>query len=72
MVCTTFKNNGSFLETMVIIAREELKKLIDTQAKYVLIDVREKEELDYGMIPTAQNLPLHAFEDAFSMTEEDF
>ena len=41
-----------------IISTEELKKLIDEKGDYVLIDVRESEELDNGMIPTAQHIPL--------------
>jgi len=57
---------------MEIISRDELKELIDTKAKYTLIDVREKEELAYGMIPTAQNIPLHELEYAFELVSEDF
>lgn len=57
---------------MEIISREEVKKLIDTKAKYVLIDVRETEELAYGMIPTAHNVPLHELEYALALLPEDF
>ena len=57
---------------MEIISRQELKTLIDTKGKYVLIDVREKEELGYGMIPTAKNIPLHDCEEALSLSQEDF
>ncbi|HIH14974.1 MAG TPA: rhodanese-like domain-containing protein [Nanoarchaeota archaeon] len=57
---------------MQIISREELKRLIDSKAEYVLIDVREKEELSYGMIPTAQNIPLHDLEETFALSEQAF
>ncbi len=57
---------------MQIISREELKALIDNKGKYVLIDVREKEELSYGMIPTAKNIPLHEIEQAFTLSEGNF
>lgn len=57
---------------MQSISREELKKLIDTGRNYVLIDVREKEELNYGMIPTAKNIPLHEIQEAFSLSEQGF
>lgn len=57
---------------MSIILRAELKELIDTKGKYILIDVREKEELVYGMIPTAHHVALHELEKAFSLSEEDF
>ena len=54
------------------ISTEELKKLIDKKGKYVLIDVREKKELVYGMIPTAHNVPLSELEKAWELNEEDF
>ena len=57
---------------MEVISRDEVKKLIDTKGDYVLIDVREKEELEYGMIPTAQNIPLQEIEQAFSLSEQEF
>ena len=57
---------------MEIISRDEVKKLIDTKGNYVLIDVREKEELAYGMIPTAHNVPLHELEYAFELLPGDF
>ena len=57
---------------MEIITRDALKTLIDTKGKYVLIDVREKEELAYGMIPTAHHIPLHEMEFALELVPEDF
>ena len=43
---------------MNLITTKELKKLIDSEEDYVLIDVRESSELGNGMIPTAVNVPL--------------
>ncbi|MSR85881.1 sulfurtransferase [Candidatus Woesearchaeota archaeon] len=57
---------------MEVISRDEVKKLIDTKGSYTLIDVREKEELSYGMIPTAHNVPLHEMELALELVPEDF
>jgi len=57
---------------MQIISRDALKTLIDTKAEYVLIDVREKEELSYGMIPTAHHVPLHDIEEAFTLSQQAF
>jgi thiosulfate:glutathione sulfurtransferase len=56
-----------------IISMGELRKLIDDKGAYVLIDVREKEELDFGIIPTSVNLPLGDVEEALSgMDDETF
>ncbi len=57
---------------MEIITRDALKALIDAKEEYVLIDVREKEELSYGMLPTAHNIPLHELEYALDLVPEDF
>ncbi len=54
------------------ISREEVKNLIENKGKYTLIDVREKEELSYGMIPTAHNVALHEIEFALDLVAEDF
>ena len=55
-----------------IISTEELKKLIDKKDKFILIDVRNKEELHNGIIPTAKNIPLPELEDAFNLNEKEF
>ena len=56
-----------------VISTEDLKKLIDSQSeKYTLIDVREREELEHGMIPTAFNVPLSELHEALNMSPEDF
>ena len=55
-----------------IITRDELKKLIDGQGDYLLIDVREKDELKYGMIPTAKNISMSEIISAFGMEPDEF
>lgn len=57
---------------MQIISREELKKYIDHKEDYVLIDVRQPEEMSYGIIPTAHNVPLPELPAALSMDETSF
>lgn len=54
------------------IARDELKQLIDRNGQYVLIDVREKAELEHGMIPTANHVPLSEFTEALDLSPEEF
>lgn len=56
-----------------VISTDELKNLIDSQSeKYTLIDVRERDELQHGMIPTAGNVPLSELHEALNMSAEDF
>jgi rhodanese-related sulfurtransferase len=50
-----------------IISTDELKSKIDSKSDFTLIDVREKEELEYGMIPTAINIPLDKLESELLM-----
>jgi rhodanese-related sulfurtransferase len=54
------------------ISTKELQKLIQGSEKYTLIDVREKDELIHGMIPTAQNVPFSEFEAAEKMDDKGF
>ena len=54
------------------ISRNELKQLIDSKGSYLLIDVREMNEMVHGKIPTAQNLPLSEFTAALELSEEEF
>lgn len=54
------------------ITTSELKELINNQAEFMLIDVRNKDELGYGMIPTAHNIPLPEFEQALELDEKTF
>jgi len=55
-----------------VVSGEELKKLIDSNGEYVLIDVREPEELEMGKIPTSVNIPLDDLYDALEMSGEEF
>ncbi len=50
----------------------ELKKLIDSESDYMLIDVRERSELKHGLIPTAKNIPLSELQKAFALNKENF
>jgi len=56
----------------MVISTEELKKMIDENSNYILIDIRRDEELKHGMIPTAKHLVLDDFQEAFDLIEEDF
>jgi len=55
-----------------IVNRDELRNLVDKKGNYVLVDVRELEELKHGMIPTAKNLPMSELLEAFDLPEEGF
>jgi len=56
-----------------IISTEELKALIDSKGDYTLVDVRREEELNFGVISTAFNIPLGDVENAFdSMGADEF
>ncbi len=60
------------MDTTDVVTREELRQLIETKGNYVLIDVREKDELAFGMIPTAENIPLDELEEALRMPADEF
>ncbi len=53
------------------ISIEELKQLIDSKGKYVLIDVREPHEVAHGMIPTAINIPMHFIQEKLRTLNKD-
>ena len=55
-----------------IITRDELKKSIDEDKNYVLVDVRNEDELKYGMISTAKNIPTTEIQTAFELDDEEF
>lgn len=57
---------------MKIITTDELRELIDLNNKYLLIDVRERDELKHGVIPTSKNIPLSEFKKALLMSENEF
>ncbi|MFT4343736.1 MAG: rhodanese-like domain-containing protein [Candidatus Woesearchaeota archaeon] len=57
------------------ITTDELKELIysnDNKSQLYLIDVREKDELVYGIIPTAKHIPLAQLDESLHMTEQEF
>lgn len=56
----------------MVITTDELKKLIDSNGDYVLIDVRRDDELENGMIPTAKHLCMDEIEGAFELDENEF
>ena len=56
---------------METISYSDLKKRIDGKS-CLLIDVREKDELEYGMLPTAHHIPLGEIDAAFEMEENEF
>lgn len=54
------------------ISTKELQKMIADKEDYVLLDIREKNELVYGVIPTSKNLSLSEFETALNLSNKDF
>lgn len=50
----------------------ELKELIESKKDYILIDVRNEDELQNGIIPTSKNIPLPEFENALELNGEEF
>ena len=54
------------------ISLEELQRYIEEKKDYVLIDVRNEDELAHGMIPTAKHLPLPELQEAFHLDADDF
>jgi len=55
-----------------IIKLNELKGLIESKKDYILVDVRNKDELQNGMIPTASNVPLPEIEHALDLSRDEF
>ncbi len=56
----------------MVVSTNELKRMIDNNLDYVLIDVRREDELKHGMIPTAKHLPMEEIEEAFDLSEDEF
>lgn len=69
-----FNNFHKIVVSLVskVIIYEELKNLVSGHKDYFLIDVREKEELVYGMIPTAKHVPLTELDEVFEMDDLRF
>eukprot|EP01098_Paradermamoeba_levis_P012173 TRINITY_DN5266_c0_g1_i1.p1 TRINITY_DN5266_c0_g1~~TRINITY_DN5266_c0_g1_i1.p1 ORF type:complete len:133 (+),score=44.43 TRINITY_DN5266_c0_g1_i1:39-401(+) len=57
-----------------LITKQELQGLIQNKDKdpFVLIDVREPKELEYGVIETAKNIPIGDLEPALNTPPEKF
>jgi thiosulfate:glutathione sulfurtransferase len=54
------------------ISTTDLKTLIDSKQKYILLDIREKSELVHGVIPTSVNVPFSELEGAEKMAPTEF
>ena len=55
------------------ITTHELQDIIKNKTKeYALIDIREKEELEHGIIPTSKNIPLGELKKALQLSEQEF
>ena len=50
----------------------ELKVLIESKGDYTLVDVRNEDELQYGVIPTSKNVSLPKFEQALELSQDEF
>ena len=55
-----------------VATRQEVQECIEKGEGYLLIDVREEDELEYGMLPTAKHISLGEVEDALRMTPDRF
>jgi rhodanese-related sulfurtransferase len=55
-----------------MVSTEELRELIEHKKDFLLIDVREEQELKHGMISAAKHLPLSEFKEALDMGKESF
>lgn len=55
-----------------VISQEDLKTYIAAREGYILIDVRNKDELIHGKIPTAIHIPLPEIQEAFQLDSERF
>ncbi len=50
----------------------QLQELFSSQEPYLLLDVREKDELSYGMLPGAKHFPLSSLYLSLAQTDEQF
>eukprot|EP00128_Syssomonas_multiformis_P000094 Colp12_sorted_trinity150504_noHs@6326 len=71
IVPVVFRRLYSSLPEIVTI--DELKKLVTgNNTGYTLVDVRERNEVAQGFIPTAKNVPLSEFETAWQLPADKF
>lgn len=57
---------------MESVSYAELKELIDRKESYILVDVREKDELKHGVIPSSHHVPLQEFLSALKLSPDEF
>ena len=57
---------------ILTISREDLLRFITLKSNYCLIDVRGKDELVHGMIPTAKHVPVTDLDNAFDLAPAAF
>ncbi|MDO8624995.1 MAG: rhodanese-like domain-containing protein [Candidatus Diapherotrites archaeon] len=55
-----------------VILLEELKQWLNSKKRFVLIDVRESNELQHGMIPTAHHVSLGQLSAALDLSANEF
>jgi rhodanese-related sulfurtransferase len=60
--------------TFHYITKDEIKDLMNKGANYTLIDVRTPAEAASAkpLLPTAKNIPIDEFDNAFQLSDEDF
>ncbi len=57
---------------ILIISRVDLLRFITLKSNYCLLDVRGKDELVHGMIPTAKHVPVSELEEALELSPKEF
>lgn len=58
---------------MQTITTQRLQSLIENKTwEYILIDIREQQELKNGIIPTSKNIPFDELKNALQLSEEKF
>ncbi|OLY83184.1 Thiosulfate sulfurtransferase/rhodanese-like domain-containing protein 3 [Smittium mucronatum] len=55
-----------------VVTYEETQKILASNSKSVLVDVRSKEDYEKGHIPSAINLPYTEFEEAIQLPKHEF
>ena len=54
------------------IITDELLCKMDSGASFILLDVREREELAFGTLPHAKCIPCSTFDDFFELSSSEF
>lgn len=72
MVVSSFLKKGSFkMEEIKSITTEELKQKLEAGEKLELIDVREDEEVETGMIPGAKHIRMGTIPENLHQLDKD-